>query len=408
MKVSASFWKFWCGQTISNLGSSFTQFALPLLVYNLTGSSLDLALVTVTEFVPYLAFGLVIGAWVDRLDRRRLMIACDIGRAVALASVPVLYLSGALTVAWILGVAFVNSVLWIAFSAAEFAAVRTLVSKEDLLTANARIQATYQGVQVLGPLVAGAIVGLGFPLAGAFAIDAGSFLASAGLLSLIGLSFNASSPRPRMSIRADVVEGLRYVLGDPLLRNISLVAALVNLFGITVWTQLVFFAKHQLAATNGELGLLFGAGALGTALMTFLAPRSRRYLSFSAATLGAVMVYGLLIATLALTHVLWVAVIVWSVTAGLPYFFTVHTMAMRQATVPDHMLGRVMNIAQVMAWSANPIGALVGGWAIALTGRVDVVFGVLGLAIFASTSLFWLTALGHADKSLATRAETTP
>ena len=77
----SDFWKFWAGQTISQLGSSFTAFALPLLVYKLTGSSVSLAIGTAAYFLPYLLFGLVIGAWVDRVDRRRMMIAVDLGRA---------------------------------------------------------------------------------------------------------------------------------------------------------------------------------------------------------------------------------------------------------------------------------------------------------------------------------------
>lgn len=79
-RLGADFWKFWAGQTISNLGSSFTFFALPLLVYELTGSAINLALTTASEFVPYLLFGLIIGAWTDRLDRKRLMIGVDILR----------------------------------------------------------------------------------------------------------------------------------------------------------------------------------------------------------------------------------------------------------------------------------------------------------------------------------------
>src|SRR5207248_5019721 len=88
--TSLDFGKFWVGQTISNLGTSFTQFALPLLVFKLTGSALNLAITTAATFLPYLLFGLVIGAWVDRVDRKRLMIATDIARAAVIASIPLL------------------------------------------------------------------------------------------------------------------------------------------------------------------------------------------------------------------------------------------------------------------------------------------------------------------------------
>src|SRR5215210_3884016 len=89
-RLSADFWKLWAGQSISALGSSFTGFALPLLVYNLTGSALNLAYATAAFFVPYLLFGVFIGAWSDRTDRRRLMVCTDIGRGAAIATIPLL------------------------------------------------------------------------------------------------------------------------------------------------------------------------------------------------------------------------------------------------------------------------------------------------------------------------------
>lgn len=106
-RLSADFWKFWAGQTISNLGSSFTAFALPLLVYNLTGSAMNLAISSAATFLPYLLFGLVIGAWVDRLNRKRLMIVADLLNAAAIASIPLLAMLGMLSVC--------GSMLW-AFS----------------------------------------------------------------------------------------------------------------------------------------------------------------------------------------------------------------------------------------------------------------------------------------------------
>src|SRR5947207_1922074 len=149
------FWKFWTGETISNLGSSFTQFALPLLVFKLTGSALNLGIATAAAFLPYLLFGLVIGAWVDRLDRKRMMILVDVGQALVIASIPVMFLLGALNVWWVFGVAFVSTTLKIFFDAGEFAAIPSLVDQDDLVTANGRIQVSFFGASILGPLLAG-------------------------------------------------------------------------------------------------------------------------------------------------------------------------------------------------------------------------------------------------------------
>jgi predicted MFS family arabinose efflux permease len=211
--------------------------------------------------------------------------------------------------------------------------------------------------------------------------------------------FNEESPPARQSVSRDVADGLRYVFRHPVLRNVSILAALVNLLGVTVWTQLVLFAKKRLDATDTKVGVLFAAGSLGIAGLSLAAPLVRRYVSFSVATLGALMLYGALIVALALTHSYWVAVPLWAVTAGLPYSFSVHTLALRQRIVPDHMLGRVMTIAQVSAWSMNPLGALVGGWSIAATGSPAGVYAALGAAIFVSATAFWFTALGRIDEA---------
>src|SRR3982074_1478018 len=107
-RLSSEFWKFWLGQTISNLGTSFTQFALPLLVFKLTGSALNLAITTAATFLPYLLFGLVIGAWVDRVNRTKLMIGTDIARTLVILSIPLLAGVDRLTVEWIYVVSFVS------------------------------------------------------------------------------------------------------------------------------------------------------------------------------------------------------------------------------------------------------------------------------------------------------------
>src|SRR5215472_18151067 len=97
----SDFWKFWTGQTISTLGSSFTSFALPLLIFQLTGSALTLSLTVVATVLPYLLFGLVIGAWVDRVNRKRVMVGTDLVRALVIASIPLASFLGLLSAWWI-------------------------------------------------------------------------------------------------------------------------------------------------------------------------------------------------------------------------------------------------------------------------------------------------------------------
>ncbi|HEY8776513.1 MAG TPA: MFS transporter [Gaiellaceae bacterium] len=398
--MSSDFKKFWIGQTISNLGSSFTQWAVPLLVYQLTHSAVNLGIATAATFLPYLLFGLVIGAWMDRVDRKRAMIALDSLNALVILSIPLVAQFGHLNVWWIYGVTFIQSTIFIAFSSGEFAAIPSLVSTDDLVTANGRIQATYSAAQVAGPLLAGALISL-FPLTWVMAFDSGSFAISSLSLLLVRASFNTPSDTPKeaTTILHDVREGLRYVLGHPVLRNISLMMALINFVTGTTWAQLVLFADERLGASRREIGVLFAAGSAGVVVTGLLAGRLRRRFSFTTLAMSSLMLMGGLIVVFAGMRWFWVALPIWAAQSGLGILFNINTGSLRQAIVPNQLLGRVLSIAGVLAWSAIPAGALVGGWVISATGNVALVYGVIGILTICIAVFFRLfTALGDAQR----------
>jgi MFS family permease len=399
-RLSLDFWKFWTGQTISNLGSSFTQWAVPLLVFQLTHSAVNLGVATAATFIPYLLFGLVIGAWMDRVDRKRAMIALDALNTLVILSVPLVATYGHLTVWWIYGVTFIQSTVFIAFSAGEFAAIPSLVETDDLITANGRIQATYSAAQVAGPLLAGLLVSF-LPLQWVMAFDAGSFAISALSLSLIRASFNVpvEEGKEATTIFHDVAEGLRYVVSHPVLRNISLMMALINFVGATTYAQLVLFAKERLGASTREVGILFAAGSAGVVVTGLLAGRLRKRFSFTALAMTSLMLMGGLIVVFAGMHSFWPAVPLWAGASGLGILFNINTGSLRQAIVPNHMLSRILSIAGVLAWSAIPAGALVGGWVIKASGRVALVYGAIGILTICIAAFFRLfTALGDAQR----------
>ena len=404
-RLSRDFWTFWTGQTISNLGTSFTLFALPLLVYKLTGSPLNLAITTAASMLPYLLFGLVIGAWVDRVDRKRLMIMTDVTRALVIASIPVADSLHILTVWWIYAVGFISSTLGIFFTSGEFAAIPSLVDQDDLVTGNGRIQASYSAASVIGPFVAGALVAK-LPISSFMSIDATSFLISAITLGLVGTSFNAveTESGEKKSIRRDVVEGLRYVLSHPVLRNISAMMALVNFVGTTVGAQLVLFAKVRLNATDTQVAWLFSAESIGVVVLSLAAGPLRKRWRFSSVALGALMLNGLLTIALAFTQFYWAALALVAINSGLGILFNINTGSLRQAIVPNEMLGRVISIAGVLAWSAIPLGSFLGGLAIERTHNVALVYGVIGVLTFLIPLIFSFTPLGHAERYIPGKA----
>jgi MFS family permease len=402
--VNRDFWRFWVGETVSAFGSSFTQFAIPLLVFRLTGSAIYLAASTALFTVPHLLFGLLIGAWTDRTDRRRLMIATDVLAAVAIASVPLAAAVGALSVWWVLAIVFVSSTLSIFFEAAQFGAIPSLVPRNDLVAANGRIQASFAAATVAGPLVAGALLVV-LPVEELLYVDAATFLVSAIALSLIRRPFNPPLERQRASIREDIVEGLRYVLRHPVLRNISAMMALVNFVSVTAVAQLVLLAKERYATSDAQIGILFAAGGVGVFLCSLAAGPLRRRWSFGNVALGSLMVSGLMLVVLAFAPSYWIAVLCWGLSSGLGVLFNINTGSLRQAVVPGHMLGRIITIAMVLAWSANPIGAMAGGIAIDRTRDVQLVYAVVGGLTFLIPLYFRLfSPLGHAERYLETRA----
>lgn len=400
-RLGADFWKFWAGQSISNLGSSFTFFALPLLVYELTGSAINLALTTASEFVPYLLFGLIIGAWTDRLDRKKLMIGADILRALFISTIPLLSLAGALRVEWIYAVGFINSTLTIFFDSSQWAAIPNIVGKDELVTANGRIQASLSGAQIAGPIVAGALVAV-LAIEDVMYFDALTFVLSALSLWLIRCRFNPEEGHEKepTTVRQEVREGLTYVLRHPVLRNISLMMAIYNLIGTTVFTQLVLFADVRLGASESQTALLFSSSAAGMMVLGLLAGRIRKRWSFSKVALTALVIDGLMILVFSQMRQFWIALPIYGVGAGFGILFNIQTISLRQAIVPNNMMGRIMSIAGVLAWSAIPVGAYLGGVIIEATNDVALVYAGIGAITMTIPIIFSFGPLGHAEDYL--------
>ena len=393
------FWKFWSGQTISTLGSSVTSFALPLLVFKLTNSPLNLALTMVFTVLPYLLFGLAIGAWVDRTNRRRVMVGTDYARALVIASIPLLTVLGLSSVWWIYIVSFVNATLTIGFTAANFAALPSLVEPDDLVAANGSIQASFSIASIIGPLVAGLLL-VRVPLPLLLLIDAASFLVSAASLLLIKRSFNASASEQKgeAGIGKAILEGLHYVLRSPIVFWLTLLLLLFNFILPTADVQIVWYAKHWLRASDTQIGLLYASDGIGVVVFSLLTNRLRKRWSFGVVVLGSMMALGLLTALMAFTHWYPFVLVIWALRGGTDILFLISTYSMTQRIVPNALLGRVITGLRVLTWPTGPLGALLGGLAIAQAGNVGLVYGCVGLLVFLVAFAFWLTPLGHAER----------
>ncbi len=401
---------FFSGQFISNLGNGITDFALPLLVYQLTGSQLGLGLAFAIRVIPYLLFGLPVGAWVDRLDRKKLMVVSDVLNGILLIPIPILGLAGILPVELIFVFLFLSSALNLVFDTGQFAAVYSLVDPKRLVAANGRLRASIQITSVVGAPIVGALVWLGVRLEVVILIDAISFLASAGTLLAIRRSFNAppdDEPTPVQTIVTDIKEGLRFILSNPLMRATIGLAAVINLTTTVIPAQLIAFGTDWLDASEFDLGLLTAAGAGGAILLALSAEPLRARFSFSVVTVSSMIASGLLVVALALVSSVWVALPLWGLALGMTVLFNICLRSLQQQITPPRMMGRVSASSQVISWSVIPIGSLGGSWIADQTGRLDIVYVVAGASMVVAALLFFgLTALRHPTRYTSEAAPT--
>jgi MFS family permease len=176
--------------------------------------------------------------------------------------------------------------------------------------------------------------------------------------------------------------------------------ALINLIGSTTYAQLVLFANERLGAGAQQISWLFSAGSAGVIVLSLAAGPLRKRFRFSVVALGALVLDGLLTVVFASTQTYWVALGLWAVITGLSTLFNINTGSLRQAIVPNHLLGRVISIAGVLAWSAIPLGTLAGGWLIERTGNVAAVYAGIGCATAAIAVAFAFSPVGHAERYL--------
>ena len=223
----------WGGQTVSEMGSAVTQLALPLTaVVLLAASTLEVGLLTAAATLAFAVVALPAGALVDRRPKRGVMIACDAARLLIVGSVPVAWAAGVLTLWQLYAVALTAGVCTVFFDVCYQSFLPALLEREHLMDGNGKLGATQSFAQLAGPGLGGGLVGA-FGAAGAMSADALSYAVS--VVSLLGIRYREPEPPAadaagRRGLRAEIAEGLRFVVGDPILRKIVACTGTANLF----------------------------------------------------------------------------------------------------------------------------------------------------------------------------------
>ncbi|MFE2216523.1 MFS transporter [Streptomyces canus] len=358
------FRRFWTADSVSQAGAAVTLVALPLVAIGpLDATPFETGLLVVFEYLAFLVIGLPAGAWVDRVRRRPVMIACVLARALLLGSIPVAYWLDVLTMGQLYVAAFGISVCTVFFDVAYQSYLPHLVEDDQLLEANVKLEATRNIAQVGGPGLGGILVGaLTAPVA--IVVDAVGFVTSALFLSRIRGSETRPEVHPEASLRAEIGEGLRFVFGNPLLRAITLTAAISNLAAMIGASMLLVLLNGELGLSPFLCGLVFTAEAVGGLLGALLTTKIAARLGQGPAMCLSVTVSGLLwMLALPMFQSDWrfaVGVVLQGLGWVVFMTFKINSVALRQLLCPKPLLGRMTASVRFVVWGAMPVGALLG------------------------------------------------
>lgn len=380
-----NFLLLWTGQSVSEMGSAITQLALPLTaVVVLHASTFQVGLLTAAATAAFALIALPAGALVDRWVKRPLMIWCDAARMLIIGSVPLAAALHVLTLGQLYAVAVTAGVCTVFFDVAYQSYLPVVVAREQLVDGNGKLGATQSFAQVIGPGLGGGLVGL-VGAASAMAVDAISYAVS--VASLLAMRVHEVSPRAgeaRAGLRAEIGEGLSFVLRHPILRKIAACTGTANLFGSMGMALQIVFLVRVLRVRPADTGLLFAVASLGGLLAGRLGRRigSARIIWYSMLVLG----FPQLLIPLAAPG--------WRVAAfavGMAFFsfsavvYNVAQVSYRQAICPPRLLGRMNAAIRWVVWGTIPVGALLGG----LFGTVAGVRATLWIAYAGSWAAGW-------------------
>ncbi|MBV9831337.1 MAG: MFS transporter [Marmoricola sp.] len=359
------FRQLFLAKATSSVGTQLTVLAMPVLAVKvLHADAFQMGLLGTCEFLAFLVVGLPAGAWVDRWRRRRVLVANDLVRAVALASLPLAWAFGVLTLVQLLVVALVVGTCTVFFDVADQSYLPEIVESHQIGDGNAKLQAAESVAMIAGPAIAGGLIKL---LGSAFtiALDAISFVGSALFVSRIR-HVDVPPPREdRRPLHVEIGEGLRFVLKHPLLWRITACTSLGNFFNSMSSTLIVLYALDQLGLDAGHLGIIFGVGSVGGLLGALSASRvadrvgEGRVIPLSAlAWVPAqtlVPLAGILIAPLVALPISMLVV------SFVVVLYNITQVSFRQRLCPRPLLGRMNASIRFIVWGCMPIGSFIGG-----------------------------------------------
>ena len=364
------FLKLWTAETVSVFGSAITQLALPLIAATvLDVTPFEFGLLTTIEFLPFILLSLPAGVWVDRLRRRPILIVGDLGRAVAIASIPVAFYFDALTIWQLYIVGFANGCLTVFFDVAWQSYLPSVVQRDQLVEGNSKLQITQSAAQILGPGIAGLLIGvLKAPFA--MVIDSISYLVSAVFVFWIRRpeppveKHDEAVHGPKKSVRQDVAVGLRYVLNHRWLRSIAATTGTSNFFGNVSGAILILYLPQERNLSAQAIGLAFSIGAIGFLVGALTTTRLTARLGVGRMLVLSAFGFSLagLPVAIAPDALIAPAVALSGILGGFcGVAWNINQVSLRQAITQPRMQGRMNATMRFIVWGTIPLGSIAGG-----------------------------------------------
>jgi MFS family permease len=351
----------WSGQVASTLGGSASGIVVPLLVLAMTGSASAAGIASALGIVPYILLSLPVGVLVDRWHRQRVMVVCDIGRAIACGVLVVALLLDALSLPLLYTVVVVQGVCMVFFNLAEVAALPKVVATAQLPQAIAQNQAGHSGAAIAGPALGTFMLqqgGRSLP----FVADALGHLVSAWCVWRLRTPLASTQPAdvPR-NLRAEMAVGLRWLWQQPLVRRIAVITSLSN-FVMAAAPLLVIVLAKDFGASEAQIGLVFSAGGLGGLLGALAGGWFARRFTFGQVIAGVLAVQAAMLPLMVVAPGAWTLGAVYAVLAFCGPVYNVVQLSRRLAMIPDGLQGRVNSAFRFAANVLYPVGAALCGW----------------------------------------------
>jgi MFS family permease len=384
LPVAGGFPNLWAAQTVSVFGDQLTLFAMPTLaILGLHAGPFEAGLLAASGWVAWPVLALPAGVWVDRLNRRRVLVACDLIRAVALLAIPLAVLTVGVTIPLLLTVMTTAGAASVFFDLAYSANVADLVPAASIPTANARLEASRSTSYVAGPGLAGLVVGA-LGAANTVILDACSFLASALLNQRTAGGSIAATPAAQRHFRAELAEGARALLGVPVVLRITVAAAISNFGLMFARSILLLYAYRTLKLDPFTAGLALSGAGVGALAGVAACGRLTTALGVGRALILATVLEAASFLLVPLAPPTPVPAVVVASALGLSSFWgliwNIDAVSVRQVILPAEVQGRVIGLGRLVIFGVIPVGGIVGGFlAQALVGPFGD--GALGATI---------------------------